>query len=274
LRTLGIWAAVVVVGAVAYAELVSDWRIRRSDQHARLAISVTHSMSVVDYNKRAAEMKQKYGQRAKATLAIDTGRVEVTLDGRVMETYEEKRTLESAYGLFVIGSKDAAAARFPFRLSASQNIERLDRSLADWFRRHFTDYPPAWFEFRDDDWTIDRCAPLPAGLGLGKFGEWLRLREGTSCVVTWKRATPVSMLIIVSRADGDPWMRPFARRLCRAITDAALKRFEAGQPNSPQYAACVLADRPEYASARKSLALGVYSVGAGNRLALMASLPR
>jgi hypothetical protein len=270
---LGIWAAVVVVGVVAYAELVLDWRSRRSDQSARMTVSVTHSLSVVDYNKRAAAMKQKYGQRAEATLALDTGRVEVTLDGRVMETYEEKRTLDSAYGLFVIRSKDAAAARFPFRLSASQNIARIDRSLADWFRRHFKDDPPAWFQFSDDDWTIDRCASLPSGLGLGKFGEWLRLREGTSCVVTWRRAQPVSMLITVSRADGNPWMRPFARRLCRAITDAALKRFDAGQPNRPQYAACILADRPEYASARKSLAVGVYSVGPRNELARMASRP-
>ena len=175
-------------------------------------------------------------------------------------------------GIFVVELKDVVTARFPFNFSADQDRPPY-RSLVDQFKHHFTDDPPAWFEFGDDDWTIDRCTQLPAGLGLGKFGEWLRLRAGTSCLVTWKGPQPVSMLIIVSRADGDPWMRPFTRRLCRIITAAALNRFDAGQPDRPQYAACILADRPEYVSARKTLAVGVYSVGPGNELARMASRP-
>jgi hypothetical protein len=44
-------------------------------------------------------------------------------------------------------------------------------------------------------------------------------------------------------------------------------------PDSPKYAACILADRPDYATARESLTLSVYSVEAGNTLAWMQQLP-
>jgi len=272
LRT-GIWA-VAIIGGIAYGELVYDWRIWRSNQRISHAVAVTHSLSVASYTKHGAEMVQKYGERAKASLALDTGITEVRLDGKVVETYQEKRTLEGVYGMLVIWSRNGVTStRFPFSLAANQDLAALNLTVADWFKNRLKNLPKAWLEFSDKDWTIDRCETLPAGLGLGAVGDMLRLREGTSCVVTWKGPQPGSMLISVNRADGDPWMRPFTRRLCRAITEAALNRFVPAAPDSPKYAACIVADRPDYASAQKSLALNVYSVGPSNALARMEEMP-
>jgi hypothetical protein len=270
LRTVGIWTvAIALIGAIAYGELVSDWRIPCSDQISRFTVSVTHGMSLVDHNRFVAEMKEKYGARASTALAIDSGVIQVSLDGKVIETREQKKTLESVFGIFVIGPKEAVKMRFPFALAAKQDLKGLNRSVADWFKNYFKGSPKAWFEFSDKDWTIDRCVSLPAGLGLGAIGDALRLCEGTSCVVTWKGPQSGSMLISINGADGDPWMRPFARRLCRTVTEAALKRFNPEAPDSPKYAACILVDRPDYVSAQESLAIGVYSIGSGNALARM-----
>lgn len=272
MQKVGIWA-VTIIGAITYGELVYDWRTSRSNQSISHAISVTHGLSVASYNKHAAEMVQKYGERVKTSLAVDTGIVEVRLDSKVVETHQEEKTLESVYGMLVIWSRNGIVSTwFPFSLAAHQNLATLDLTVADQLRNRFK-RPKAWFEFSDKDWTIDRCEALPAGLGLGAVGNMLRLREGTACVVTWKGPQPGSMLISINRADGDPWMRPFAGRICRGITQAALKRFDPAAPGSPKYAACILADRPAYASARESLTLSVYSVGAGNTLAWMQQLP-
>jgi hypothetical protein len=269
-RTEQVWAiAFVVVSAIAYGELVHDWRTPRSDRTARFIVSANHVMSVPRFHQIAAEMEKKYGERVKNTLLVDTGIVQVKLDGRVIETHELKKALGSVLGLFVVGAKGTAKTRFPFEFSADQTPGQFNRPAADVFSTRFKGSPKEWFEFKDSDWTIDRCAALPPGLGLGCIGETLQLREGMSCVVTWKGLPSGSMLISVSRADGDPWMRPFVRRLCRAITDAALKRFAPEQPDRPNYAGCVLADRPEYASAQRSLAVDMYSVGPADKLARM-----
>jgi len=261
--------AIAFIGAIAYGELVLDWRIPRSDQTARTTMRVSYMISLVAYNKLKAETKEKYGDRAQITFDTEAGFIEVKLDSRVIERREEKRKLEDVFGIFVIGPNDAIRMRFPFALEAGQDIKQLRQSLADSFKHQFDRAPKQWLEFTDKDWTIDRCVSLPSGLGLGSLGDTLRLREGTACVVTWKGPQSSSMLIGVNRADGDPWMRPFIRRLCRGITEAALKRFDADTSDSPKYAACILADRPDYVSAQKSLAADLYSVGPGNALARM-----
>jgi hypothetical protein len=81
------------------------------------------------------------------------------------------------------------------------------------------------------------------------------------------------MLISVERADGAPWMRPFSRRIYRAIVDDALERFNPDQSDGPRYAGCILADRPAYVSAQKSLVVEMYAVGPHNRLARMERHP-
>jgi hypothetical protein len=265
-----IWIAVIaLVGVIAHGEFVRDWRVQRSGQTARFTMAVSYSLSLVDYNKLLADMKQSYGERAATNMDLETGIIQVILDGKVIETRAENKSFSAVYGIFVIGPDDAVKMRFPFVLATNQNPANLERSVVLRFKGQFKRVPQQWLEFSDNDWTIDRCTSLPAGLGLGVVGEALRLREGTSCVVTWKGSPHSSMLVSVSRADGDPWMRSFTRRLCRAMTEAALKRFDPEAPDSPRYASCILADRPAYASAKKSLTVDAYSVGLGNELARM-----
>jgi len=74
------------------------------------------------------------------------------------------------------------------------------------------------------------------------------------------------MLISVSVASGEPWMRPFVRRVCRVIAEARLGQFDPEQSDSPRYAACVLVDPPALGSARVPLTIALYTVAAGNRL--------
>ena len=269
-RTITIGAAVLVLaGAIASAELVWDWRTEQSDRRARFAIGSFYGLSLVGYNKLLAENKQKYGDRAQVDMNLQTGAIKVIRDGKVVETRAEEKTLDGAQGLFVIEAADGAGARFPFSMAFRPDFSNPTHSLVLFLKQHFKRSPREWFEFSDDDWTIDRCAPLSDGFGLGLVGKALGLRQGAACVVTWKGRQPGSMLISVGRAEGDPWMRPFGRRLCRDMVDDALERFDPDQSGGPNYAACILADRPGYVSARKSFVVEVYSVGPRNRLARM-----
>jgi hypothetical protein len=230
LRTLGIWtAAIALVGAIAYGEFVEDWRIQRSDQSARFAMRAGAGASIADYNRLQAAMTEKYGARTETALHIDTGITEVRLDGKLLETHPELKKISDVSGIFVFGPDDDVTMRFPFEVGADFVRATSNQGI------------------HDD----------------------LKSRGGTYCVVTWKGKQRGTMLIIVSVADGDPWMRPFTRRLCREITEVALKNFDPLAADSPRYAACILADRPSYVSARKSLAISTYSVGPNNHLARM-----
>ena len=272
LRILGIWAvAITLVGVIAYGELVRDWRIQSSGQSVRFAMGVTHGALMAELKSLADAMKQKYGESTETTLPLDTGIAEVTLNGKLLETHPEVKRISSVYGIFVFGPDDHITTRFPFEVSANLVTANSNEWIADGLRKNLKRSPAAWFEFKDSDWSwsFDRCTARPKDLGLGTIGSALFLRGGTYCVIGWKGEQPGSMLISVSVADGNPWMRPFARRICRAITEAALGRLDTELPDSPKYAACVLIDRPEYISARKSLAWDVYSVGSGNRLRRM-----
>ena len=64
-------------------------------------------------------------------------------------------------------------------------------------------------------------------------------------------------------------MRPFAPRLCRAITETALAQVDGGERDRPAYAACVLADRPARDGAQKALSSYVFAIGPGPQLARM-----
>lgn len=106
----------------------------------------------------------------------------------------------------------------------------------------------------------DKCITIsPADLGW--LGEQLRFQSGAFCVVFWKGASPGSMLIGVALANGDPGMRPFIRRICRWLTATALARVAATDHEPPpDYAACVLVDRPNRSGAAETLQAHVYEV--------------
>jgi hypothetical protein len=262
-------AAATLAGAILYAELVQDWRTQRSDQIARYAMTVTFSMSLIDYNEFEAETEHHYGKGISSSLDLSTGEIRVTRDGTLIETRTHQKSLEGARGILVVGQNNSLTARFPVDIQFDSDSVGASLPNVLFLKKRFKTMPQAWFEFEDKDWMIDRCANLPPGFGLGYFGKALGLRQGQACVISGKQQQGDSLLIVGGRANGDPWMRPFGRRLCRTMVDTALERFKSDDAKGPKYAACILADRPDYVSARKSLVVSVYVVGTRNGLARM-----
>jgi hypothetical protein len=240
---VGTGAAVIIA---AYAELVLDIRSQRSDLTVVRALGASASLSLVEYNKKVKQMQNAYGDRGRVILEASTGKVTVTLDDRVIEESQIVREFAGMYGLFVVRARDATESIFPFAFAPGEipsdhepNIRRL--------RSRFENVLPAKdLAFDDTDWTRDFCtAPQASDLGFGPFAAFLHLKSETLCMVHWKGQQPNSMLIGVTLADGDPWMRPFARWICRKLTAAALDRFSMPGRERPRYAACVLVDRPD-----------------------------
>src|SRR6185437_7241000 len=137
---------------------------------------------------------------------------------------------------------------FPFSIvpgnTGSSTLRPDITQLRDRFEAGFPAGPNAY----DASSGKNSCASPPVSeLGFGRLTAQLRLRAQTYCVVRWDGALPGAragaMLVSVTLADADPWMRPFTRRICRALTETALKSL--GNAARPDYAACVLVDRPD-----------------------------
>ncbi|WP_315706881.1 MULTISPECIES: hypothetical protein [unclassified Bradyrhizobium] len=254
-------AAIALLSVLAYGELVLDWRVASARQNIRFTMGVTQSVEIAEYNSFEHAMRRKYGAAVDTKLPLDTGVAEVRLNGAVMETNSDLKRIDGVYGIFLLGSDDSIRTRFPFEVSAGFGAANSKAWITEHLKKSFRRAPQIWFAFDDNDWMLDRCTASPRDLGLGPIGTALRLRGGTSCVTIWKgKQLPGSMLISVTVADGNPWMRPFTRRLCRAVTEAALGQLTSKSADRPNYAACVLIDRPELHSARKSLTVDAYSI--------------
>lgn len=153
------------------------------------------------------------------------------------------KKLAGMYGLFVVRS-GATESIFPFSIvpgNAGSSSYRPD--LAQLRERFGADFPAQPDAANDTRWKDNTCVARPASeLGFGRLTEYLHLRSQASCVVRQSGARPGAMLISVTLADADRWMRPFARRMCRTLTATALTAL--GSAEAPAYAACVLVDRP------------------------------
>jgi hypothetical protein len=104
-------------------------------------------------------------------------------------------------------------------------------------------------------------------------GKLLNLRTGRFCVIDWTGRRRASALIGAVVADGDPWMRPFTGRICRSLTTLALRKIAAARAQPPEYAACLLVDRPSRQGVTQALRIHDYAVGAAATLALI-ELPK
>jgi hypothetical protein len=267
------WKWVVVAGlaacaaAAAYGELILDIRT----PHASLAefhgITTSVAIPLGDYQQA---MKKKYGPDADTVLTTPPARVTTTVAGKVVEEANAPSTFADARGIFVVGPPGHLESIFPFQINprsprrSGTNEQPIAQMLKNRFANHF---PAKYLQFDDHDFLTDRCMTLSAS-DLGWLGRLLRFRAGASCIVFWKGSSPSSMLIGVALADGDPWMRPFTRRVCRWFTETALARTAASDHEPlPDYAACVLVDRPDRSGAAETLQTHVYSVGRDAALA-------
>jgi hypothetical protein len=183
--------------------------------------------------------------------------------GQVVEDDRAPGQFSDAKGLFVIGPPGRLESTFPFtidpRKAPASGTTREPGS--QYLKNRFGKTIPAkYLEFDDRDAVTDTCVTISAA-DLGWPGRQLRFQSGTFCVVFWKGASPGSMLIGVALGDGDPWMRPFTRRICRWLTTLALARVAAtDRAPPPDYAACLLVDRPDRSGAKETLRTHVFEV--------------
>jgi hypothetical protein len=157
------------------------------------------------------------------------------------------KKLAGMYGLFVVNPHGDSEQLFPFSIvPGDAGLSTLRPNLAQ-LRDRFEAGFPASAKAYDAGPSENSCASRPAAeLGPGWLTALLRVRGQTNCVVRWDGALPGArpgvMLVSVTLADADPWMRPFARRICRTLTETALSSLR--DVVKPGYAACVLVDRP------------------------------
>jgi len=153
------------------------------------------------------------------------------------------KKLAGMHGLFVVRT-GAAESIFPFSIVPGSDDLSAYRPLPSQLRDRFEAGFPARPDARDDGQARrNSCVSPPASdLGFARLTKHLHLRAQTSCIVRQAGAGPAAMLVSVTIADADPWIRLFVRRICRRLTAGALGAL--GNARAPDYAACVLVDRP------------------------------
>jgi hypothetical protein len=200
---LGAAAAIVVA---SYAELVLDILAPRSDRVAASALA--------------------------AVISFPTGEP------------DPPKKLAGMYGLFVVRAGGSGESLFPFSIVPGMVASSEYRPPLDQLWERFGASFPASRDAADDaQKRSNSCVSRPAAeLGFGRLTEYLHLRAQASCIVRQVGPGPATMLVSVTIADADPWLRPFVRKICGRLTAAALAAI--GSTARPDYAACVLVDRP------------------------------
>jgi hypothetical protein len=153
------------------------------------------------------------------------------------------KKLAGMYGLFVVRA-DAAERIFPFSIVPGRGDLSDYRPPLSQLHDRFEAGFPARHDAPDDGRAgRNSCvSPAASDLGFARLSGHLRLRAQTACVVRQTGTGPGAMLVSVTIADARPWTRLFVRRVCRQLTAGALASL--GNAPAPDYAACVLVDRP------------------------------
>ena len=254
---------VAALAAVAYAELVADIRTPRSSLAKKQAIEASLSVGTADFHRADEDMKRKWGPRAQTSIAA-SGVLTTTVDGKVVQQSSLPAQFYDVSGIFVVGPPGQLESTFPFHIDPHKHADEADSSepLTALKKR-------LGIEFNDDDAAADTCVALSPS-DLGRLSSLLRFETGTFCVVYWRGAASASMLIGVVLVHGDPWMRPFSERICRSLISIGLRRV-AGVDHTPppDYAGCVLVDRPDRSEVDKMLRAHVYEVRRDSTLALI-----
>ena len=273
LRTKAALAAAVAVATagLCYAELVLDLRTPRSNLAQVQALASHISIQMADYHRKIEAMKVKHGPDAQTTLHTPGARFTTVVDGVLVEEGRLPFEFNSVTGLFAIGPRGRIETRFPFQLDPRKLPTAHEREApASAAKSRFAkELPAKYLDFDSHDAITDTCTGL-SRLDAPVLGALVPLEAATFCVIHWKGAQRASMLVGVALAPGDPWLRPFTRRICRGLTAIAIQRIgEIDREPPPDYAACVLVDRPTRTGASETLTAHVYEVRRDATLALI-----
>jgi hypothetical protein len=253
-------AALAAAAAIGYAELVADLRTSRSNLAQVQALGSNISIAMADYHHVYDAMKAKYGPDAKTLLHTPGARLTTEVNGVVVEEGRAPFKFDSVTGLFAVGPRGRIDTRFPFQLNPRElpSANEPGSPVRAVKGRFAKELPARYLDFDAGDAITDTCTGVSRS-DAPVLGVWAQLEAATFCVVYWKGAQPASMLIGVALAPGDPWLRPLARRICRGLTAIALDRIAAiDREPPPDYAACVLVDRPTRVGASETLTAHVY----------------
>jgi hypothetical protein len=247
LSIICLFGMIAVIVIAAYGEFVLDFRGAHSQLKSESTLAAITLTSYGDRDSKLKEARAKYGDRVRAQDDVSAGTFDgkwtITVDDSVIEQGPITVTLAGMYGLFAVTSEQTIQGIFPFdidppmpKLSGVPKVNRL--------QERFENFPKKFLAFSDDDVSLDSCqAPEPPAFEIGLLAKWLPIQSQAFCIAHWKGPRPASMLIGVTLANGDPWMRPFTRWICRSMTLAALGKLASPDRQLPTYAACVLVDR-------------------------------
>jgi hypothetical protein len=256
-------AAVAAIAAAILGELVFDIRTPRASVMEVHAVTTSVSILMEDYNRADEAMKKKYGPEAETAIETHPPRQVTRVNGKIVEEVKSPGRFSDARGLFVIGPRGRLESTFPFQIDPRKAPapDRQREPGVEYLKSRFgKGFPAKYLQFDDRDAVTDTCITISSA-DLGWIGRQLNFESGTFCVVFWRGASPGSMLIGVALADGDPWMRPFTRRICRRLTAIALERVTATDRDAPpDYAACLLVDRPNRSGAKETLQVHTFEV--------------
>jgi hypothetical protein len=262
-------AAVVAAAFVAagYAELVLDLRAPRVVLDEAAVIN-TQSRIASGSEALDAAMKTKYGPKAITYFQPKPTQWVVKVGDQVVHRAPATMRVSGGFGFVAIGPPGKIASLFPFRLDLQdkQPSHRFSmEELRQWLDNN--DRITRYLDLNDRAEADGPCVELGPS-EFGWTGKLLDLRAGRFCLIGSTAGRRASALIGVALADGDPWMRPFAGRICRGVTALALRKIAAANPRLPDYAACFLVDRPTR-QGTAALHFQDYGVGAGGTLALI-----
>jgi hypothetical protein len=269
---VGLAALSCTAAAAPPSALVYDPFEPRSWLIALRAMATNFTIRIADYRELAEAAKTKFGDNAKTVLHGQNGKVETTLDGKVVETSVLKARVEEVFGIFLVGRRRAELARFPFALSVAENRDK-PRKVDEVLRNRFEKRVPHLFDFTAADWENLACwsqeAPEPAT----PFTDAEPLLGRASlCLVRWQRGEPRTMLIGALTADGGDWVREASRPICRLLAAQWLAAPKpAVQDNPIDYVGCVLVHDPDRGTrgANETVASHLYELRADRSLALI-----
>jgi hypothetical protein len=244
----------------------------RSHLLSTKAVATNFSIRLDQFQELADAAKKKYGEDAKTTLQGNTGKVEITLNGKVVETSMVKARVEDVFGIFSVGRRRDEMARFPFSLGFGEDRDQ-SRDVGTTVRNRFQKQAPQLFDFNDFDWMNLWCWPQEAPQAGTLFTDAEpRLGRTDLCLVHWRRGVPKTMLIGALTADGGDWVRDASRPICRVLAAQWLASPERSvQRHAIDYVGCVLVHDPDRGSrgAGETVANHLYEVQADRSLALI-----
>jgi hypothetical protein len=261
----GIAALSCGVAASQSLALVYEPFEARSQLLSSRALATNFSISLIEFQELAAAAKAKFGDAAQTSLQGDTGMVETTLNGKVVETKIVKSRVEDVFGVFLVGRRRDEMARFPFSFGSADKRERPHETVRTRF--------PDLFDSSDFDSVDLRCWLQDAPKAGAHFTDAdPRLGQTGLCLVRWKRGESKTMLIGALTADGGDWVRDASRPICRVLAAQWLQTPEPGvRENTIDYVGCVLVHDPDRGTrgAGETVANHLYEVNPDRSLALI-----